>query len=99
LSVKITIPSSVATAATKETIEKRERKETAGLSRPTMKTKYKATDAIGACKTSSATKVKTVERTMRSVPLKRPGVGWRSCQILSTHDMREDARDGTANGG
>ncbi len=56
-------------------MEKSERSETAGLSRPTKKTKYKATEAYGACRISNASNVKMVASTMRSVPLKRPGLG------------------------
>src|SRR5580692_9970408 len=99
LSVRMTIPSSVATAASRGTREKIERKETAGLSRPTMKTKYKATEANGACRMSKASSVRTVESTMRSVPLKRPGVGCRSSQARPAQAVKEFARDGTAKGG
>jgi hypothetical protein len=98
LSVK-TIPSSVATAATRGIMEKSERSETARLSRPTMKTKYKATEANGACRINSASNVKTLASTIRKVPLKRPGPGCRSCQILPAHAVMEFARDGTAKGG
>jgi hypothetical protein len=64
-----------------------------------MKTKYKATDANGACRISNASNVKTLASTIRNVPLKRPGAGCRSCQTLAAHAAREFAREGSAKGG
>ncbi len=99
LSVKITTPSSIATATIKGTMAKVVRRETAGLSRSIRKTKYRANEAKGTCKISRASKVRMVASTMRSVAFKRPGVGCRSRQILRASEASEIAGDGIANGG
>ena len=61
-----------------------ERRETAGESRPTRKTKYMPSPAKGMRSVISRSSVMTEASTMRSVLFKRPGVGWRSCQRRSS---------------
>src|ERR1700730_966399 len=75
-----------------------ERSETAGESRPTMKTKYRPKAACGILRAWSRISVITEDRTIRSELFRRPGVGNWSCQNLSIHDAmvreRELAEEG-----
>ena len=66
-----------------------ERRETAGESRPIRKMKYMPSQANGMRRVISSSRVMTEASTILNVPLSRPGVGCRSCQMRSVHVVTE----------
>src|ERR1700733_1326679 len=64
------------------------RRDTEGLSRPIRKMKYKPYAMYGICSSSIKTSTRMDASVMRREVLRRPGVGWRSCQIRCSQGVR-----------